>query len=91
MGVMALIVQSANAGTLESSDCLVTVAPAESIEIEYNGANEKIFRKRTEDLAREILGRYSLAGGAIKIQDSGALEVTLRARIETAVERAMAR
>jgi citrate lyase subunit gamma (acyl carrier protein) len=67
----------------------VTVAPAESIQIEYAGANEKIFRRRTEDLAREIFGRYGLTGGAIKIQDSGALEVTLRARIETALERAM--
>lgn len=84
-----MIVRSANAGTLESSDCLVTVMPAETIEIEYAGANEKIFRGRTEDLVREILGKYSLTGGAVKIQDSGALEVTLRARIETALERAM--
>lgn len=84
-----MIARIASAGTLESSDCLVTAAPAESIEIEYNGANRMLFRRRTEALVREVFRKYALTGGSVRIQDQGALEVTLRARVETAVERAM--
>ena len=84
-----MIVRTASAGTLESSDCLVTLSPAESIEIDYSGANKKLFQKRTERIARDVLAEYSAGNARIRIQDQGALEVTLRARIETALERAM--
>ena len=84
-----MIVRTASAGTLESSDCLVTLSPAESIEIDYSGANKKLFQKRTDRIARDVLAEYSAGNARIHIQDQGALEVTLRARIETALERAM--
>ena len=37
-----MIVRTASAGTLESSDCQVTVSPAETTELEYGGANSAI-------------------------------------------------
>ncbi|MDR1481017.1 MAG: citrate lyase acyl carrier protein [Synergistaceae bacterium] len=84
-----LTIVAASAGTLESSDCLVTVVPAEVDGIRYEGANRAIFLNRTEKIAREIMERYPIENASIRIQDQGALEVTLRARIETAVERAL--
>ena len=82
----------AQAGTLESSDCMVVVSPAESYSLEYGGQNEAIFRRRTERIVGEISARYGLSGApgaSVWIQDRGALEMTLRARVETAFERAL--
>ncbi|GHS91363.1 citrate lyase subunit gamma [Synergistales bacterium] len=82
-----MIIRKAQAGSLESSDCLVTVEPADAYSVSYSGQNEAIFKRRTERLALEIATRLS-ARARISIQDQGALDVTLRARIETAIERA---
>jgi citrate lyase subunit gamma (acyl carrier protein) len=87
--VSSLTIVTASAGTLESSDCLVTVTPSDGNTIEYEGANSAIFSKRTGKIALEMIEKYSIEGAAIRIQDQGALEVTLRARIETALERAL--
>ena len=83
-----MIIKKAQSGSLESSDCLVTVEPSETYSLSYSGQNEAIFARRTERIALEIASALSLSAH-ISIQDRGALEVTLRARIETAVERAM--
>jgi citrate lyase subunit gamma (acyl carrier protein) len=82
-----VLFKKAQAGTLESSDCMVVVSPAETCILEYSGQNETIFKRRTERIVREIAERYA-PGASVQIQDRGALEVTLRARIETAFERA---
>ena len=82
------IVRAAAAGTLESSDCLVSVAPAESLELEYRGGNAELFRKRTGELVEDVFRSYGLEGGRVTVQDQGAILATLRARLETALERA---
>jgi citrate lyase subunit gamma (acyl carrier protein) len=79
----------AQAGTLESSDCLVTVSPEPGGNaLDYRGENARFFRSRTERILFEILERRGLSGVRVTVQDQGALEATLRARIETALERA---
>ncbi|GHS99727.1 citrate lyase subunit gamma [Synergistales bacterium] len=83
-----MIIKKAQAGSLESSDCLVTVEPADAYSMSYSGQNEAIFKRRTERIALEVAERLS-ASARVSIQDQGAIEVTLRARIETAFERAM--
>jgi citrate lyase subunit gamma (acyl carrier protein) len=85
--VGSLTAATASAGTLESSDCLVTVTLSGN-GIEYEGANRSIFFNRTEKIVREAMGKYSVENASVRIQDQGALEVTLRARVETAIERA---
>ena len=82
------MLHTASAGTLESSDCLVTVSPAGKLNLEYKGANSTVFAERTMCLVESIANEYDLKGVEISIQDQGALEITLRARIETALERA---
>lgn len=76
------------AGTLESSDCLVTVGPGSGITLEYSGGSAFLFRRRTEAIVREVLQNCGVTDAAVTIQDQGALEPTLRARIETALGRA---
>jgi citrate lyase subunit gamma (acyl carrier protein) len=82
------LVKKAQAGTLESSDCLVVVSPADSHTLEYSGQNAAIFKRRTERIVMEIAKYRAPCGAAVRIQDRGALEITLRARVETAFERA---
>ncbi len=82
------IAKTASAGTLESSDCLVSVAPAASLELDYRGGNAELFRGRTGKLVEEVFKSYGLGGGRVTVQDQGAILATLRARLETALERA---
>ena len=82
------LLHRAAAGTLESSDCCVTVEPAEGLSLEYTGANSVIFRERTERLAAEILEKNGVSGAKVAIQDQGAIEITIKARLETALLRA---
>ena len=83
-----ILLHTASAGTLESSDCLVTVSPAEKLALEYKGANSTVFAERTARLVESVAKQYDLKGAEISIQDQGALEITIRARLETALERA---
>lgn len=77
------------AGSLESSDVMVTLEPAESSELELmvDSIVEKQFGRRIREVATEMLEKSGLSSGIVRIQDRGALECTLRARIETAIER----
>ena len=83
-----ILLNTASAGTLESSDCLVTVSPAEKLRLEYKGANSEVFAERTMALVEDVSKRCGLGGAEISIQDQGALEITIKARLETALSRA---
>ena len=83
-----LLLHTANAGTLESSDCFVTVAPNDDFVLDYRGANSAVFAKRTERLGRGMLAEHAVGGAKITIQDQGAIEITIKARLETALLRA---
>ena len=80
------LLHTAAAGTLESSDCYVTVSPDETFKLKYSGANSEIFAKRTERLVKSVLDENKEA--RVTIQDQGAIEITIKARLETALERA---
>jgi citrate lyase subunit gamma (acyl carrier protein) len=83
-----ILLNTASAGTLESSDCLVTVSPSEKLKLEYKGANSEVFAERTIRLVESIAKKHELNGAEISIQDQGALEITIKARLETALMRA---
>lgn len=83
-----ILLNTASAGTLESSDCLVTASPSEKLKLEYKGANSEVFAERTIRLVEIIAKKHDLNGAEISIQDQGALEITIKARLETALLRA---
>lgn len=84
-----MVLRMAQAGTLESADCLVTVSEAEGFVLDYQGSNRKLFGERTRRLVSETLERFGVSGVRVTIQDQGALELVIRARLETALGRAM--
>ena len=81
------IVRSAVAGTLESSDALVSIAPSRQLEVHVESVVMKQFGDAIEASVRQVLRELSETGAQIRVQDRGALECTNRARVDTAVLR----
>ena len=82
------ILRNASAGTLESSDVYVEIAPAESgIEIDLNSVVQAQFGDDILAVVREVLTDCGVENARVSIQDRGALECVIRARVETAVLR----
>lgn len=83
------ICKEARAGTLESSDVLVLVAPSpDALRIDVQSVVEKQFGRAILALAQEVCAALGVAKGIVRLNDKGALDCTLRARLETALERA---
>lgn len=82
------ILYPASAGTLESSDVFVEIAPAENgIEIDLNSVVQAQFGEEILAVVREVLTECGVENASLRIQDRGALDCVIRARVETAVNR----
>lgn len=82
------LVNRATAGTLESSDLMVTVAPADEFVIEIRSPVLLQFGDAIRESVLEVARSLGVSGAAITIDDQGALDCTIRARVETALLRA---
>ena len=80
--------KAAVAGTLESSDCMVSIEPARGIELEIESAVFRQYGKRIKEVAMETLDRLDVRDARVSIVDKGALDCTIKARVECAVMRA---
>jgi citrate lyase subunit gamma (acyl carrier protein) len=81
------ILDTGIAGTLESSDVMVTIKKNDGIAIELNSVVEKQFGKQIRDVVRQVLAQLGVQDALVVIQDKGALECVLRARLITAIYR----
>ncbi|MCI2061953.1 MAG: citrate lyase acyl carrier protein [Eubacteriaceae bacterium] len=75
------------AGTLESCDCLVTVYPDDKRVIILNSVSAVRFGKHLNHLINNTLDDLGLVTGKVEIEDKGALDYCIVARITAAVER----
>lgn len=83
------IKKTAVAGTLESSDCMVTVEPAaKGIELELESSVIRQYGRQIRKVALETLKRLEVRKARVTIVDKGALDCTIKARVECAVMRA---
>ncbi|GHV44039.1 citrate lyase ACP [Synergistales bacterium] len=82
-------IKSAMAGTLESMDCMVTITrPAEGRVIEIAGSGAVRFKAAMERKINGVLDGLGVASGIkVSVQDNGALDVVLGARVEAACRR----
>ena len=86
------IVQAAMAGTLESSDLMVKVSPVESgLDVVIESEVYKQFGDRIAEVVNETLAAFNIEQGQIIIDDKGALDCVIRARIQAALLRGSAR
>ena len=78
------------AGTLESSDCMVTVEPGEGkVDFTLDSAVAHQFGDQIRKVALETLSNLGVDNVKISIVDKGALDCTIKARIEGAVYRSV--
>ncbi|MBI9100307.1 MAG: citrate lyase acyl carrier protein [Spirochaetaceae bacterium] len=84
------IVKTGIAGTLESSDVMITVREntAKGIKIELQSIVEKQFGKQIHRVINEKMGELGIEDAIISINDKGALDCTIKARLEAASYRA---
>ena len=84
-----VIQKPAIAGTLESSDCMVTVEPGEGkIDLDLDSAVIRQDGKQIRKVILETLQRLDVTDARITVVDKGALDCTIKARVECAVYRA---
>jgi len=83
---------SAQAGTLESSDVLVMVEPAEpgtGPQIELDSKVMTQYGDRITQQVLRILEQLYISDAHLIIKDKGALDATIWARVETALRRSL--
>ena len=82
-----VVEKSAMAGTLESSDAMVTVEPAEGLEVSIESSVLNQYGRQIKATVLETLERLDVKDAKVIVVDKGALDCTLRARVECAVFR----
>ena len=81
------ILKPAAAGTLESSDAMVTVEPGEGVTLELSSSVMNQYGRQIKATVLETLERLDVKDVHITVVDKGALDCTLKARVECAVFR----
>ena len=78
------------AGTMESSDIMVTLRPNEGrgIEIDIQSDVKATFGDAIEATIREVLAEFGVTDAVVAVVDKGALDFVIRARMQCAVCRA---
>jgi citrate lyase subunit gamma (acyl carrier protein) len=84
------MINSAHAGTLESSDVYIQINPIEEdiVEIELHSSVAELYDDMIEELIRDTLKEMDVTGINVHVQDKGALDFVIKARLQAAVFRA---
>ena len=85
---MSQIIRRAVAGTMESSDVFVELEPAEGLTVELDSVVEKQFGDEIRRVALQVLAEKGIDAARLRMADRGALSCVIRARVETAADRA---
>ena len=83
-----MIKQKAHAGTLESCDIYVEIAPAQAgsgFVLNLTSVVMQQFGPEIEAVIRETLAGLGVEDAQLTVSDRGAVDCTIRARVETAV------
>jgi len=84
--------RSAQAGTLESADILIMIAPAEpgaGVQIELVTPTMKQYGAMIRQAIEKVLAANGIVDARIHANDKGALDYTIEARVQTAIDRAV--
>ena len=76
------------AGTMQSSDLMVIVEPADGLVIEIESTVKKQFEHLIRAKLEQVLAKHGAADARISVNDRGALDYAIEARLETALRRA---
>ena len=83
------IKKAAVAGTMESSDCMVTIRPGDgTIDVQLESDVKVMFGNSILATVQDTLISLGVTSAEVGIRDRGALDCVIRARVECAVCRA---
>ena len=88
---MKKIMNIAQAGSMESSDAIVTVAPAESgsgINIDLQSSVILQYGDAIRFVVEQTIKEQNVTDAQVKVVDRGALDYTLKSRTQVALARA---
>ena len=83
-----IILKKGQAGTMQSSDLMVIVEPANELTIEIESTVKKQFEHLIRAKLEQVLENCGVTSGRISISDRGALDYAIEARLEAALQRA---
>lgn len=89
----AKLLRTAQAGTVESSDILIMLAPAgpgTGIQIELASPTLKQYGNQIRRVITATLELHGVTDAVVHANEKGALDCTIEARVKTAISRAMA-
>jgi citrate lyase subunit gamma (acyl carrier protein) len=81
------ITRKVQAGTMQSSDLMVFLEPADTLTVTIESTVIKQFGDLIRAKVDEVLKRHGVESGEIRITDRGALDYAIEARLETALAR----
>ena len=81
-------IKNAVAGTLESGDILVQIAPGDGLQIDLQSSVAAQFGRQIKSVIAETLAGLGIENASVKATDKGALDCTIRARVTAAAVRA---
>lgn len=84
------IIKPSSAGTLDSCDIQIRIEANEvgSNEIFLRSVVERQFGNQIRSIIKSVLEKHDMQGVTVNAVDRGALDCTIRARVESAVMRA---
>ena len=87
---MSQIATAGNKGVKVRGDCWVAFEPAKTgkLAIELTSKVEALYGDALRGLARRVLDTYGITSGSLQIEDTGALDFVLAARIEACIKKA---
>lgn len=85
---MSMDMKQAIAGTLESGDIMITIAPGEGLEVNLQSSVEAQFGPQIRALIEDTLRGLGIEDARVDAVDKGALDCTIRARVTAAAVRA---
>jgi citrate lyase subunit gamma (acyl carrier protein) len=83
-----IITKRATAGTMQSSDLMVQVEPADHLDIRIESTVKKQFEHLIRARIEAVLERHAVTHALVTVSDRGALDYAIEARVETALRRA---
>jgi citrate lyase subunit gamma (acyl carrier protein) len=86
------ILREAKAGLDDRGDVLVFLSPGEwssGIQIEIESTLMSLFGDQIRASVLDVIERYGLNDLKLTLRDQGALDYAIRARVQTAIERAL--
>lgn len=77
----------ASAGTYESSDCNITVESNDKVLINIESIVFEQFGDQIREVITQTLSQHNVTNIKVDIFDKGALDFTVKSRLETALKR----